>query len=417
MIPHVKFQTELQVKDSMRSLVSVLSGEEYPFERLAEFADDGDPLEVRCDLSHARVRSGASGITSRFSDFFAYQNVAQGGGLGEIVTPLVQAPQPLIDFMGIERLLLKNETMNPTWSFKDRGTLPCVWLAAELGETTLATISTGTMGHSVAAYAARHGLRAIVFVPDFTPQEKILSMGAHGAVVVRVAAENFGVMTRSVLAHGEAAGLRIVSGNGPHRVEGYKLEAFEMWEQLGGEAPDYIAVPTSACGHIRGIHKGWRELFAAGLVAQVPRMIVVQAANNAPLVTGIEQGLDRMVPVEHVDTIAEAITSGNPPGGDALVRQAQSLGWPAATATEDEILDGQSRLARGGYLVEPASAVSVHAVRKLRAAGVIAPEARVVLMLTGSGLKDPTILHRHSMKIMDVNEHDLPAVMGDLAAS
>ena len=400
----------------MRCLVSVSTGEEYPFERLAEFADDGDPLEVRCDLSHAKVKGEAVSVAARFSDFFAYRDAALGGGLGEIVTPLVQAPKPLADFMGIERLLLKNETMNPTWSFKDRGTLPCVWLAAELGETTLATISTGNMGHSVAAYAARHGLRAIVFVPDFTPPEKILSMGAHGAVVVRVAAENFGVMKRSVLAHGEAAGLRIVSGNGPHRVEGYKLEAFEMWEQLGGEAPDFIAVPTSACGHIRGIHKGWRELHQAGLVAQVPRMIVVQAANNAPLVSGIEQGLGRMVPVDHVDTIAEAITSGNPPGGDALVRQAQALDWPAASATEDEILDGQSRLARCGFLVEPASATSVHAGRKLRAAGVIAQEARVVLMLTGSGLKDPAILQRHTMKILDVNERDLSAVMAQLAA-
>ncbi len=401
----------------MRCLVSVSSGNEYPFERLAEFADDGDPLEVCGDLSHAKVRSGAPGIAARFSDFFAYKNAAEGGGLGEIVTPLVQAPQALAEFIGIDRLLLKNETMNPTWSFKDRGTLPCIWLAAELGETTLATISTGNMGHSVAAYAARHGLRALVFVPDFTPPEKILSIGAHGAVVVRVAAENFGVMKRSVLAQGEAAGLRIVSGNGPHRVEGYKLEAFEMWEQLGGEAPDFITVPTSACGHIRGIHKGWRELFATGLVPQVPRMIVVQAANNAPLVSGIQQGLDHMVPVEHVDTIAEAITSGNPPGGDALVRQARALGWPAATATEDEILDGQRRLAHSGYLVEPASAVSVHAVRKLRADGTISPDARVVLMLTGSGLKDPVILQRHSMKILDVNERDLSEIMARLATS
>ena len=407
----------IQVNDWMRGLVSVSSGEEYPFERLEEFADDGEPLEVRADLTRAKVRTGACGTAARFRDFFAYRNAAQGGGLGEVITPLVQAPKSLADFVGIERLLLKNETMNPTWSFKDRGTLPLIWLAAELGETTLATISTGNMGHSVAAYAAHHGLRAVVFVPHFTPPEKILSMGAHGAVVVRVASENFGIMKRSVLAQGEAAGLRIVSGNGPHRVEGYKLEAFEMWEQMGSEAPDFIAVPSSACGHIRGIHKGWRELFSAGLVAQVPRMIVVQAANNAPLVSGIEQRLGRMVPVDHVDTIAEAITSGNPPGGDALVRQAQSLGWPAATATEEEILDGQSRLAQAGYLVEPASATSMHAVRKLRATGIIAPESRVVLMLTGSGLKDPTILQRHTMKIWDVNEGDLVAIMDQIASS
>ena len=128
----------------------------------------------------------------------------------------------------------------------------------------MATISTGNMGHSIAAYAANAGLRAVVFVPPFAPQEKVMAMAMHGAHVIKVAAPDYAQMKNTVLGLAGRLKLRIVSGNGPIRVEGYKLTAFEMFEQMGGEVPDFVAVPTSACGHIRGIFKGYRELQAAG---------------------------------------------------------------------------------------------------------------------------------------------------------
>lgn len=396
--------------------MSVADGREFPFDRVAEFTDDGIALEVRVGGDPApRAHRGGASLAERFADFLPFAAPDPAAGLGEGGTPLLPAPRALTDFTGLPGLMLKNETMNPTWSFKDRGTLACVWLAHELGERVMATISTGNMGHSVAAYAARNGLRAVVFVPAFAPPEKVAAIAAHGATVVRVAAPDYGDMKRGLLASAAAAGLRVVSGNGPHRVEGYKMEAFEMWEQLEGGAPDFIAVPSSACGHIRGIHKGWRELHAAGLVARVPRMIVVQAANNAPLVEGIRRGLDTVVPFSGFETVAEAITTGNPPGGDEIVRKAKALGWPAESATEEEILDGQRRLAEAGYLVEPAAATSLHAVRKLREAGVLQPDARVVLMLTGSGLKDVGVLARHSAKVLDVDVARLPATVAELA--
>ena len=218
-------------------------------------------------------------------------------------------------------------------------------------------------------------------------------------------------MKREVLGLAAGLGLRVVSGNGPIRAEGYKLAAFEMYEQLEGKVPDFIAVPTSACGHIRGIFKGYRELLAAGLTDRLPRMVVVQAANVNPVVSAIREGRDRIVPVTGKETVAEAITSVDPPGGDEIVLKARQFGWLAEDVTEGEILEAQRRLGLEGYFVEPAAATSLAAVSKLRAAGKIGGEDLVILMLTGSGLKDMGVFARRRVEII---ESDLRNIRGEM---
>ena len=269
-----------------------------------------EALEVAGPASSGRDRGPAAtcgnGLRSSFRSSAWMRRVA-----GEGNTPLVEAGPRLAAFSGLERLWLKNETQNPTGSFKDRGSLTCVFMARERGEPTLATVSTGNMGHSIAAYAARAGLRALVFVPEFAPREKLLPMTLHGATVIKVRAPDYALMKQTVLGLAGEFNLRIVSGNGPIRVEGYKLTAFELYEQTRGELPDYIAVPTSACGHLRGLFKGFRELQAAGLIRRCPRMIVVQAANNSPIVSALKQGAEHVIPFANFHTVAEAITSGN----------------------------------------------------------------------------------------------------------
>jgi threonine synthase len=331
--------------------------------------------------------------------------------LGEGGTPLLPAGKALSEFTGIGRLLLKNETMNPTWSFKDRGSLTTIAMARQMGEAVTATISTGNMGNSIAAYGARAGIRAVVFVPHYAPQEKIRAMAIHGATVVKVTAPDYSLMKREVLGLASEFNLRIVSGNGPIRVEGYKLEAFEMYEQLEGKVPGFIAVPTSACGHLRGVFKGYRELREAGLADRLPGMIVVQAANVNPVVSAIREGRGRITPVSGGNTIAEAITSGDPPGGDEILLKARQYGWLAEDVTEEEILDAQRRLAGAGFFVEAASATSLAAVKKLRAAGKIGGEDPVVLMLTGSGLKDMSVFTRQQDSVI---ESDLRRIRGDM---
>jgi threonine synthase len=392
----------------LKRLRSTISGQVFPFERIEEFAGNGESLEAAVDgLAGARVRPGRR-LWERFADFLPVA-IDDEISLGEGNTPLLPAGKSLSEHTGIGRLLLKNETMNPTWSFKDRGSLTSIAMARQMGEPFTATISTGNMGNSIAAYGARAGIRAVVFVPHYAPAEKIRAMAIHGAAVVRVTAPDYSVMKREVLGLAPGLNLRVVSGNGPIRTEGYKLAAFEMYEQLEGCVPDFIAVPTSACGHIRGIFKGYRELMEAGLTDRLPRMIVVQAANVNPLVAAIREGRDRFVPVTGKETVAEAITSGDPPGGDEIVLKARQFGWLAGDVTEEEILDAQRRLAGAGYFVEPAAATSLAAVRKLRDAGTIGRDDSVVLMLTGSGLKDMSVFARQGAEVID---SDLRGVRG-----
>lgn len=382
-------------------LQSTLSGREFPFDIIEEFTPEGESLEVVIPgIAAAKIRPGRF-LWERFADFLPFSSVDSEVSLGEGNTPLLEAGKLLTSHTGIGNLLLKNETVNPTWSFKDRGSLFCVWMAKAMKEKVTATISTGNMGNSLSAYGARAGLNVLVFVPAFTPVEKILAMNVHGATVLKVGAPDYSLMKNTVLGLAKEFLLRIVSGNGPIRAEGYKLTAFEMFEQMNKTVPDFIAVPTSACGHIRGIFKGYRELFEAGFIDRLPKMIVVQAANNSPIVSAIKQGKNHIIPFANFKTIAEAITSGNPPGGDEIVQKAHLYGWPAEDVTEEEIIESQRMFARAGFFVEPATATSLWAVKKLRCQGKIDLNQTVVIMLTGSGLKDMDILRTQSQSTVE----------------
>ena len=383
-------------------LVSTLSDHNYPFERLEEFADNGESLEVRIGaIENAKIKEG-SHIWERFADFMPFKDMDPDISLGEGNTPLLRAGKKLCDFCDLEHLTLKNEMQNPTWSFKDRGSLTCIAMAKEMGEGVVATISTGNMGNSLAAYGAKAGLKVIVFVPHFIPDEKIAAISVHGATIIKVLAADYSLMKRHVLGLANKLGLRIVTGNGPIRAEGYKLEAFELYEQSDGKLPDYIAIPTSACGHIRGVFKGFVELKHAGFINKLPKMIVVQAKNNSPIVSAIKQGKKHVIPFSNFHTIAEAITTGNPPGGDEIIDKAYKHGWLAEDVSEEEILISQKMLAESGFLVEPATATSLYAIKKLRAKGKIKEHESVVIMLTGSGLKDVGVLRSHPANIHEL---------------
>jgi threonine synthase len=385
----------------LKKLVSTISGIEYPFDRLEEFAENGESLEVFIPhINKAKIKTGKH-LWERFADFFPFTHMDEAFSLGEGNTPLLWAGKQLREFTGIKNLMLKNETQNPTWSFKDRGSLACIFMAKEMGEAVTATISTGNMGHSISAYGAKAGIRVIVFVPEYTPKEKIMAMSIHGPTVLKVKAPDYSTMKKTILGLAKKLNLRIVSGNGPVRVEGYKAAAFEMFEQLEGNVPGYIAVPTSACGHIRGIFKGYKELKQAGLIDKLPKMIVVQAKNNSPVVSAIKQGKGEVIPFTDFYTVAGAITTGNPMGGNELIHKAKKYDWLAEDVTEEEILESQKRLAEAGYFVETASATSFYAVKRMKAQGKIEDDALVVLMLTGAGLKEPEVFRRHGIDTLE----------------
>ncbi len=397
-------------------LRGVLTHTVFPFESLYDTAPDGESLEVVLPgIEAARPQPGKF-IFQRFARFlpFSPEHMQEADSLGEGNTPLLKAPKSLQENTGLHNLWLKNETVNPTWSFKDRGSLTTIFMARVMQETVTATISTGNMGNSMAAYSAHAGMEAVVFIPHFSPVEKVGAMAIHGARIIRIKAPDYSAMKSAVLEQGLKQRLRIVSGNGPLRTEGYKLTSFELFEQFNESIPDFIAVPTSACGHIRGVFKGFLELKAAGLIHSLPRMIIVQAEVNSPIVSAYNKGLEDIIPFKDFSTVAEAITSGNPAGGKDLLYTARKYNWLAESASEEEILDSQRVLAAAGFFTEPSSALSVAALRKQTAKGFIPPDARVVLMLTGSGLKDMRALTHQPAPVQDIELQDLDRVMASL---
>ncbi|HMA61403.1 MAG TPA: threonine synthase, partial [bacterium] len=347
-----------------RKLVSTITGQEYSFDRIKEFGNQNDPLEVRLEnIENALIKEGQY-LWQRFDDFLPFSNIDESISLGEGNTALIKADRKLLDYVNLKNLYLKDETCNPTGSFKDRGSLFCIAMAKEMGEKVTATISTGNMGHSIAAYGARSNLKVVVFVSQSTPRDKLMPIALNGAKIFKIIAPDYAEMKKQLLGMADKLNLRIVSGNGPIRVEGYKLTAFEMFEQMNGNVPDYIAVPTSACGHIRGIFKGYRELKQAGLIDNLPNMVVVQARNNSPIVKALKQGRNDVVPFTNFHTVAEAITTGNPLGGREIIDKTRKFGWLAEDVSEKEIIDSQKVLAQSGFFVQPASATSLYAVKK-----------------------------------------------------
>ena len=384
-------------------LKSTLSGDKYSFLRLKEWSENKEPLEVGLDnIAKANIYDGIY-LWERFMDFLPFENINSNYSLGEGNTPVLKGSKNLKKYCDLENIFLKNESQNPTWSFKDRGSLFCVWMAKSMKENLTATISTGNMGNSIAAYGAKSNLKTVIFLPEFTPEEKIAAIGIHGAKIYKVKAPDYSKMKKKILDYASKLGIRVISGNGAIRVEGYKLAAFEIYEQFSGDIPDYIAVPTSACGHIRGLFKGFKELKKAGYLNKLPKMIVVQSKNNSPIVKAIKQNKEEIIEENNVNTIAEAITSGSPYGGKEIIKKAKKYNWLAENVTENEIVESQKLLARDGLFVEPASATTLSAVKKLRSKNLLKKDDNVMLILTGSGLKDFDVIKDYNFNINDVN--------------
>jgi threonine synthase len=308
--------------------------------------------------------------------------------LGEGATPTLQTRR--LDPSG--GLLLKNETVNPTGSFKDRPVAVAATVARELGLSGLVCASTGNTGVAVAAYAARAGLPAACVVPEATPAAKTAQIGAVGARIVRVRG-NYSdayALARAAESYGWA-NLTSTYIN-PYMLEGDKTVAYEIFEQLGKRIPDWVVVPVGAGPLLAAIHKGFEELGVSG-----PRMAAAQAAACAPVVSAFESGAKEVSEWEHsVETAASSIADplrGYPEDGTRTLSVVRQSGGTAIAVSEEETRQATIELARSeGLLVEPGAAVAVAAYRKLAAQAVISRGERAVVVLTGHGLKDPDAL-------------------------
>ena len=326
--------------------------------------------------------SGRPRLMERYRRFLPLTDATPPLTLGEGDTPLVHAPR-LGAAIGAPNLYLKVEGQNPTGSFKDRGMVVAVAKALEAGAKAVVCASTGNTSASAAAYGARAGLEVIVILPKGqTALGKLVAALMAGARVVAIDG-NFDQALHIVrgLAEQDEHPVTLVNSVNPFRLEGQKTAAFEICDDLG-RAPDVLAIPVGNAGNISAYWAGFREYADAGLAASTPAMWGFQAAGAAPLVHGRR--------VDRPETIATAIRIGDPASRDKALAARDESGGRIEAVTDDEILAAYGDLAQiEGVFCEPASATSVAGIRKLAGQGRLDPDATVVAVLTGHGLKDP----------------------------
>jgi len=376
----------------------------------------GDILEIKFGLEELAEAFQKSDWRSkplsvwRYRDFLPIHEASQIVTLGEGGTGLHRS-EHLGAELGLKNLYVKNEGENPTGSFKDRGMTVGVTKALELGARHVICASTGNTSASLAAFAARAGIKCTVLIPSGKIAYGKLSQAMiHGAKVLQVRG-NFDQALEFVLKLADKhKDIYLLNSINPFRIEGQKSLGYEICEQLNCEPPDRIVIPVGNAGNISAVWKGLTEFYKLGYIKKLPKMTGIQAAGSAPIAQAIKKGNDKIVPVENPETIATAIRIGAPVSWKKAVNAIHESKGTAETVTDEEILDAQKILARiEGIFVEPASASSIAGLKKLVNNGVISKDERVVCITTGHGLKDPDTAIKQSKKPVEV-EAEISAI-------
>lgn len=322
------------------------------------------------------------GIIERYMEYMPVTDQTPIISLNEGNTPLILA-EALPRELGLKnvRIYYKFEGLNPTGSFKDRGMTMAISKAVEEGATAVMCASTGNTSASAAAYASRCGLKCYVLIPDGKiAKGKLIQAYRYGAKVI-VIRGNFDQALELVKEMTKDNSITLVNSINPYRIEGQKSGAFEIVDDLG-DAPEYHAIPVGNAGNITAYWRGYREYKKAGRSQILPKMLGFQAAGSAPIVLGHR--------VEKPETIATAIRIGNPATWKGAEDARDESGGLIESVTDEEITRAYRFIAeREGVFAEPASAAAVAGVMKLAKRNYFQENTRVVITLTGSGLKDP----------------------------
>jgi threonine synthase len=310
----------------------------------------------------------------------------QAVSLGEGLTPLVA-----VDRLGLGPLWMKDESRNPTWSFKDRLASAAVTMARKMGARVIASSSSGNAGAATAAYAARAGLPCVILTYKAAAGPMITQMRAYGAMLLTVAAsaDRWRVLSAAVERYGwypTTVYFGPAAGSNPMGVEGYKTIAYEIAESMGWRVPDWCAVPACYGDSLYGMWKGFEEMRALGWIDRVPRFLAAEVSGS--LTQAMDQGLD-MPPVRELAGASVATSIGAAQGTYQGIAALRGTNGRAVFVGDAEILAWQAKLARlEGMYAEPAAVATLPAIAKLRTDGSIAKDATVVALLTATGLKD-----------------------------
>jgi len=378
-------------------------GQKYPLEALYVCDRCFGPLQVSYDHGRLgediaelrrRIQGGPQNIW-RYYDFLPLNDgppgpsgrLASRVGLPAGCTPLIRADR-LAQALGLREVWVKNDAANPTHSFKDRVVSVAVARARELGLQTLACASTGNLANSVAAHGAALGMESYVFIPADLEEQKVLATGVYGTHLVGVEGsyDDVNRLCTELCAEREWAFVNI--NLRPYYAEGSKTIAFEIAEQLGWELPDRCVVPIASGSLFTKIARGFEEWRSLGLLeGELPRMSGAQAEGCAPVASAFAAGEHACRPVKP-DTIAKSLAIGNPADGPYALELARESGGGVDAVSDEEIRAGIRLLAQTtGIFTETAGGVTTAVLAKLAERGEIDPAERVVLVITGEGLK------------------------------
>jgi threonine synthase len=381
----VEFVTGLRCRECARP---------YPAEALHVCDYCFGPLEVVYDYDALRAHVTRDLIAAGPQTIWRYAPLlpvvdSSPIDLGTGCTPLVRADR-LAAELGLGELWIKNDTANPTGSFKDRVVSVALTKARQLGFKVAACASTGNLANSVAAHAARAGMVSVVFIPHDLELAKVTATAVYGGNVVAVEGTYDDVNRLCAELASEHPAWAFVNVNiRTYYAEGSKTLAFEVAEQLGWTAPDHVVVPVASGSQLVKVAKGFRELYDVGLLDEEPHVRVsgAQASGCSPVATAFAEKTDAIRPVKP-STIAKSLAIGNPADGWYALKTVRDSGGAFGSVTDAEIVDGIKLLARTeGIFAETAGGVTIATLAKLASEGIVRSDEKVVAYVTGHGLK------------------------------
>ncbi len=352
------------------------------------------PLEVAYEFTSSgaalreKIEAGPQNIWRYAPLLPVPANIADTPNINPGSTKLVRADN-LARELGMKTLWVKDDSGNPTHSFKDRVVAVALAAARELGFKVLACPSTGNLANAVAAAAARAGIRSVVFIPSNLEQQKILTTAAYGGTLIAVDGNYDDINRLAGEIAGEQEDWAFVNVNvRPYYAEGSKTLGYEVAEQLGWRLPEQVVIPIASGAQLVKVDKGFSELISLDLVAESPYKIFgAQAAGCSPVSAAYKAGRDFVQPVRP-DTIAKSLAIGNPADGPYVLDVVSRTGGAIEDVADEEVIEGIKLLARTeGIFAETAGGVTVAVLRKLLATGKLDPDAETVIFNTGDGLK------------------------------
>jgi len=382
-------------------------GREYPPVKIHVCENCFGPLDVAYDYNSLELNRNSfrnrPKTVWRYFELLPVHDETKIVDLGAGYTILHKCNR-LARAIGLKTLYIKDDTVNPTYSFKDRPATVAVSNALEFNAKAIGCASTGNLAAATAAHSAKAGLPCYIFIPASIELNKIVQAAVYGAKIIAVKG-TYDDANRLATQVAEVSDWAIVNVNlRPYYVEGSKTLAFEVCEQLDWNPPDHVVVPMASGALLCAISKGFNELKRLDLINNSKiRITGAQPSGCSPIVTAYKSNSSEVIPIEHPDTIAKSLAIGEPGDGVYAVRSIRESGGAAESATDQETVEAIKLLAKTeGIFAEPAGAVAIAALKKLVETGEVAVDEVIVCYVTGNGLKTPEAVSAQIPKPIEI---------------